>query len=100
MSADAVRAFRDPNDSPLQFRFKLYRRGPTVPLSDVLPILAAMGLKTLEEYGYPIRPAGGDEIHVHEFLMEDPRGGDLGRGPADDDAVPVRGLHPVHRGPA
>lgn len=70
----AVRAFRDPNDSPLQFRFKLYRRGPAVPLSDVLPIMADMGLKTLEEYGYPIRPAGDGEIHVHEFLMEDPRG--------------------------
>ncbi|UQV17171.1 NAD-glutamate dehydrogenase [Brevundimonas albigilva] len=72
--AVAVRAFRDPNDSPLQFRFKLYRRGPTVPLSDVLPILADMGLKTLEEYGYPIRPLGEAEIHVHEFLLEDPRG--------------------------
>ena len=70
----AVRAFRHADDSPLQFRFKLYRRGPAVPLSDVLPILADMGLKTLEEYGYPIRPAGDAEIHVHEFLMEDPRG--------------------------
>jgi len=72
--AVAVRAFRTGEDSPLQFRFKLYRRGPTVPLSDVLPILADMGLKTLEEYGYPIRPLGEGEIHVHEFLMEDPRG--------------------------
>jgi len=70
----AVRAFRHPDDSRLQFRFKIYRRGPTVPLSDVLPILADMGLKTLEEYGYPIRPMGEEEIHVHEFLMEDPRG--------------------------
>ncbi|MCA0367767.1 MAG: NAD-glutamate dehydrogenase [Proteobacteria bacterium] len=73
----AVRAFRRDDENPLQFRFKMYRRGPAVPLSDVLPIMADMGLKTLEEYGYPIRPAGGDEIHVHEFLMEDPRGGDL-----------------------
>jgi glutamate dehydrogenase len=72
--AVAVRAFRTPDDSRLQFRFKLYRRGPAVPLSDVLPILADMGLKTLEEYGYPIRPMGEEEIHVHEFLMEDPRG--------------------------
>jgi glutamate dehydrogenase len=72
-----VRAFRNPDDSRLQFRFKLYRRGPSVPLSDVLPIMADMGLKTLEEYGYPIRPMGEEEIHVHEFLMEDPRGEDL-----------------------
>ena len=69
-----MRAFRTPDDSRLQFRFKLYRRGPAVPLSDVLPILADMGLKTLEEYGNAIRPLGDAEIHIHEFLMEDPRG--------------------------
>ncbi len=70
----AVRAFRSPADTSLQFRFKLYRRGGAVPLSDVLPILADMGLKTLEEWGHALRPAGADPIHVHEFLLEDPRG--------------------------
>ncbi|MEQ7153596.1 NAD-glutamate dehydrogenase [Brevundimonas aurifodinae] len=70
----AVRAFRTAGDSPLQFRFKLYHRGAAVPLSDVLPVLADMGLKTLEEFGHAIRPTGGGEIHVHEFLLEDPRG--------------------------
>ncbi|WP_396594901.1 NAD-glutamate dehydrogenase [Brevundimonas sp. R86498] len=77
----AVRAFRTPADTPLQFRFKLYRRGAAVPLSDVLPILADMGLKTLEEFGHAIRPAAqtglGGPIHVHEFLLEDPRGAGL-----------------------
>ena len=80
----AVRAFRIPTDTPLQFRFKLYRRGSAVPLSDVLPILADMGLKTLEEFGHHIRPAGQtgtlQEIHVHEFLLEDPRGAALAFG--------------------
>ena len=42
-----MRAFRIAGDGALQFRFKLYRRGAAVPLSDVLPILADMGLKTL-----------------------------------------------------
>ena len=73
----AVRAFRTEGEGPLNFRFKLYRRGAAVPLSDVLPILADMGLKTLEEWGHALRPTGEAEIHVHEFLMEDPRGGDL-----------------------
>lgn len=73
----AVRAFRTPADSSLQFRFKLYRRGAAVPLSDVLPILADMGLKTLEEFGHAIRPLNDPEIHVHEFLLEDPRGESL-----------------------
>ena len=73
----AVRAFRTAADNALQLRFKLYRRGAAVPLSDVLPILADMGLKTLEEWGHAIRPAGDPEIHVHEFLLEDPRGESL-----------------------
>ncbi|HEX8471891.1 MAG TPA: NAD-glutamate dehydrogenase [Brevundimonas sp.] len=77
----AVRAFRAVGDNELQFRFKLYHRGAAVPLSDVLPILADMGLKTLEEFGHAIRPASDDagdtEIHVHEFLLEDPRGASL-----------------------
>jgi glutamate dehydrogenase len=73
----AVRAFRSVGDTELQFRFKLYHRGAAVPLSDVLPILADMGLKTLEEFNHTIRPTGDTEIHVHEFLLEDPRGGAL-----------------------
>ena len=78
----AVRAFRNASDGPLNFRFKLYRRGSAVPLSDVLPILADMGLKTLEEFGHAIRPtlhgdSGDTEVHVHEFLLEDPRGASL-----------------------
>ena len=72
-----VRAFRTERDGPLNLRFKLYRRGSAVPLSDVLPILADMGLKTLEEWGHALHPAGDADIHVHEFLMEDPRGSDL-----------------------
>ena len=70
----AVRAFRTEAESPLQFRFKLYRRGGAVPLSDVLPILADMGLKTLEESDHVVRPTGDDPIYVHDFLLEDPRG--------------------------
>ena len=70
----AVRAFRTPADSPLQFRFKLYRRGAAAALSDVLPILTDMGLKTLEEFGHAIHPTGDADIHIHEFLLEDPRG--------------------------
>ncbi|MDP3379322.1 MAG: NAD-glutamate dehydrogenase [Brevundimonas sp.] len=70
----AVRAFRTGADSPLQFRFKLYHRGDAVPLSDVLPVLADMGLKTLEEWGHAVRPQGDTSIHIHEFLLEDPRG--------------------------
>ncbi len=70
----AVRAFRTAEDSPLQFRFKLYRRGSAAPLSAVLPILADMGLTTLEEFGHALKPTQGEPVHIHEFLLEDPRG--------------------------
>ncbi len=73
----AVRAFRNEFDGPLNFRFKLYRRGSAVPLSDVLPILADMGLKTMEEWGHALTPAGHAPVHVHDFLLEDPRGSAL-----------------------
>ncbi|GAA0381028.1 NAD-glutamate dehydrogenase [Brevundimonas terrae] len=70
----AVRAFRTEAETSLQFRFKLYRRGSAVPLSDVLPILADMGLKTLEESDHVVRPQGDEPIYIHDFLLEDPRG--------------------------
>ena len=70
----AVRAFRTADESALQFRFKLYRRGAAVPLSDVLPILADMGLKTLEESDHVVRTTGDAPIYIHDFLLEDPRG--------------------------
>ncbi|MBS0294995.1 MAG: NAD-glutamate dehydrogenase [Proteobacteria bacterium] len=72
-----VRAFRTTEDTNLQFRFKLYRRGHPVALADVLPILDHMGLKGLEEYAYAVRPEGEEPVWIHEFLLEDPRGAQL-----------------------
>ena len=69
-----VRAFRDARCSPLQFRFKLYRAGEMVRLGDTIPILENMGLEALEEEGYPLTPADGPAVWVHEFLLEDERG--------------------------
>jgi glutamate dehydrogenase len=76
-----VRAYRGPQDSPTQFRFKLYRRGAPVALADVLPILDNMGLKAIAEAGFPVSPAVSDAgpgvTWVHDFEIDDPRGGDL-----------------------
>jgi glutamate dehydrogenase len=73
----SVRAFRGPADTPLQFRFKLYRVGAQIPLADVLPVLDHMGLKALAEYAFEVQPSGRPSVYVHEFLVEDPRGADL-----------------------
>ncbi|MDP3176170.1 MAG: NAD-glutamate dehydrogenase, partial [Phenylobacterium sp.] len=69
-----ARAARDPGDPNTRFRFKLYRPDVPAPLSDVLPILENMGLRTLVEEGYPIRPADGRTVWVHDFQIEDQRG--------------------------
>ena len=77
----AVRAFRDPADTALRFRFKLYRRGEgPAPLARVLPILEGLGLGALVEEGFAVTPgglgAGADAlpIWVHEFVLEDEHG--------------------------
>ncbi|MDB5466702.1 MAG: NAD-specific glutamate dehydrogenase protein, partial [Phenylobacterium sp.] len=72
-----VRAYRLPTDGPLQFRFKLYRPADPAPLADVLPILDNMGLKALAEAGFPVAREGRPPVWVHDFELEDPRGGHL-----------------------
>ncbi|MEO8927847.1 MAG: NAD-glutamate dehydrogenase, partial [Caulobacteraceae bacterium] len=77
-----VRAYRKADDSLLQFRFKLYRRGESpAPLARVLPILGDMGLSALVEEGFAIapRPTNGAaaQVWIHEFLLDDENGGDL-----------------------
>jgi glutamate dehydrogenase len=73
-----TRAFRNVGDSAIRFRFKVYRRGESAPLSDVMPILEHMGLKALIEDAFELTPmaAGGarETVWVHEFLLEDEGG--------------------------
>jgi glutamate dehydrogenase len=68
-----VRAFRRLGDSPVTFRFKLYRPDEAAPLADVLPILEHMGLKALIEEGFKVSPEGRP-IWVHEFVLRDEAG--------------------------
>ncbi|HEY7609232.1 MAG TPA: NAD-glutamate dehydrogenase [Alphaproteobacteria bacterium] len=48
-------------------RFRLYNRGVRIGLSDVLPMLEAMGLKVVEEAQYVVQPAGGEPVWIHDF---------------------------------
>ena len=69
-----VRAFRRPADGETRFRFKLYVRETPAPLSDVLPILEHMGLRVLEESGFPLSPAGEEApVWAHEYVLQDAR---------------------------
>jgi glutamate dehydrogenase len=68
-----VRAYRRPDDGPLDFRIKLYRRGEAAALSDVMPIIERMGLRALSERGFSVAPAGGAApVWVHEIEVEAP----------------------------
>ncbi|WP_397404029.1 NAD-glutamate dehydrogenase [Phenylobacterium sp.] len=75
--AICARAYRTGADGPLQFRLKLYRRGEPAHLADVLPILESMGLKAIAEAGFRVSPQNATPVWVHDFEIEDPRGGDL-----------------------
>ncbi|RAK57369.1 NAD-glutamate dehydrogenase [Phenylobacterium deserti] len=69
-----ARAYRTADDTPIQFRFKLYRTGGPAPLSDVLPILESMGLRAVAEAGFPVSRPGEAPVWVHDFEIEDERG--------------------------
>ena len=48
-------------------RFKLYRSGVPLLISDVLPVLEHMGAKVLDERPYEVRPDGGPPLWIYDF---------------------------------
>ncbi len=66
-----LRLYRTLEDRPQALRFKLFRRGDPIHLSDALPILENMGLKVLSEDGpYDVGGSSGQTLWVHDFAME------------------------------
>ncbi|OGA66641.1 MAG: NAD-glutamate dehydrogenase [Betaproteobacteria bacterium RIFCSPLOWO2_12_FULL_65_14] len=53
-------------------RFKIYRRGERVALSDSLPMLERLGVRVLDEHPHKIEPAGGDPVWVVDFGLSLP----------------------------
>ncbi|WP_041328318.1 NAD-glutamate dehydrogenase [Rubrobacter xylanophilus] len=52
-------------------RFKLYRRGRPITLSEALPLLENMGVKVMNEHGpYEITPSGGERFWIHDFGLK------------------------------
>lgn len=54
-------------------RFKLFRIGATIPLSDVVPILENMGLRIINERPYEIIPMAGPSIWINDYRMMLPK---------------------------
>ncbi|MCD8498406.1 MAG: NAD-glutamate dehydrogenase [Alphaproteobacteria bacterium] len=64
-----------PEDVSLRHvRLKLYNPGEPVTLSDVMPILENIGLRTISELPFEITPAGenAQSLWIHDFLVEIP----------------------------
>ena len=62
-------------------RFKLFRFGSHIPLSEALPMMENMGLRILSEHPY-VMDVGGSQIYIQDFEVTPARGGDI-----DIDAV-------------
>ncbi|CAN5688227.1 NAD-glutamate dehydrogenase [soil metagenome] len=67
-----------PLEVPENFlRFKLYRSGGKIPLSDVLPLLEEMGVRVVDEHPYKIEPTDSPEAWIHNFGLAHEGQGDL-----------------------
>lgn len=65
--------YRPEDVSSGQLRLKLYNPGAPVTLSDVMPILENIGLRTISELPFEITPASGcASVWIHDFLVEVP----------------------------
>ncbi|MPZ86696.1 MAG: NAD-glutamate dehydrogenase [Nitriliruptorales bacterium] len=60
-----------------RLRFKLYRCGPPISLSDVLPRLETMGVRVLDQRPYEIHPTGRPPAWIYDFGLDAGEAGEL-----------------------
>ncbi|QOC23814.1 NAD-glutamate dehydrogenase [Wenzhouxiangella sp. AB-CW3] len=53
-------------------RFKLFRHGSPLPLSDVLPMLENLGMRIVSERPYELRMGSGHSVWIQDFDMKPP----------------------------
>ena len=61
--------FRTNGDANSSIRFKVFNKGASVPLSDVLPMPENMGLRVIDEIPHEIRDDQGECVWIHDFGM-------------------------------
>jgi len=65
--------YRPEDMDPCELRLKIYNPGEPVTLSDVMPILDNMGLRSIAELPFEVTPEGEDKsVWVHDFFLETP----------------------------
>ena len=63
--------YKDYTCAPHQVRLKIYHKGTPIVLSDALPLLENMGLRTVSELPFSVLPAGSNEIFwIHDFSLD------------------------------
>jgi glutamate dehydrogenase len=70
----AVTLYRPLEAEARELRFKIYRQGAPVPLSDVLPVLEHLGLRVMTEMPYAIAPADTAAASLQDFSLTVPTG--------------------------
>jgi len=99
----ALHLYRPLESPDSEARFKIYRQGEPVVLSDVLPVFEHMGFRVLSEVPHCLQPPGETAVWSHDFTMVTADGAalDIGklrvifeaaflavwRGEAEDDAL-------------
>ena len=68
----ALNLYHPVGAAPGERRFKIYRGGSAMSLSQVLPVLQQMGLEVTDERPYQIEPMGGPEQWVYDFGLRYP----------------------------
>ncbi|MGF0176043.1 NAD-glutamate dehydrogenase [Streptomyces sp. Marseille-Q5077] len=71
--------------SPEERRFKIYRKGPAVSLSAVLPVLSRLGVEVVDERPYELRCSDRSVAWIYDFGLRLPKsGGNAGDYLGDD----------------
>jgi glutamate dehydrogenase len=64
-----VTLYRTLEAEAAELRFKIYRAGSPLPLSDVLPVLEHLGLKAITEVPYAFTPVAGPALSMQDFSL-------------------------------
>ena len=76
--------YQPPDADPGERRFKIYRCGSDISLSEVLPVLQRMGVEVLDERPYGIEPVGMPPVFLYDFgLIHAPSAAGTPAVPAD-----------------
>jgi glutamate dehydrogenase len=67
-----------PLEAPEDFlRFRLYRLGAQISLSEVMPLLEDMGVEVADQRPYKVDPAGGSPVWINDFGLVHEAQGEL-----------------------